>query len=241
MVILTAIQVFITLLFFIFGWAILKKEAYGIISGFATRPKEEQKQLIENGFPQKTGRLFIFTGFGMLILLPLSFTSFIYAVEVQFGFMLVFLLGGIIFLSKYELPHKRKRSYMISISLFVVVMSSLGYLSFIGYQDYKLVIRDDSFEITGMYGDEWKFKDINKLEVLEKMPEVTVKQNGFGTASMAKGVFSVKGYGSSLLFIKHGASSEILYIEARNKKIFINGKDTSETKGWFEQLQMYTE
>ncbi|WP_248892848.1 hypothetical protein [Bacillus methanolicus] len=52
---------------------------------------------------------------------------------------------------------------------------------------------------------------------------------------MAKGNFTVEGYGSSLLFIRKD-SSPYLYIELENKKIFINGRDSKETRGWYEQL-----
>jgi DMSO/TMAO reductase YedYZ heme-binding membrane subunit len=36
------------------------------------------------------------TAIGMTILLPLALTSFKFSMEVQFGFMLFFLLGGLI-------------------------------------------------------------------------------------------------------------------------------------------------
>jgi hypothetical protein len=241
MVPLIATELFVVILFFFLGWTIQKKEAYWLISGFAQRTKEEQALLIANGLPQRTGKLLIATSVGLLFLLPLALTPFKYAIEVQFGFMIVFLLGGLINLSRYEVPHKSKRSYLISISLFVVVIGSLSYLFLLGYQDYRFIIKDDSFEITGMYGDEWKFEEIKKVELLEKMPKVTVKQNGFGTVSMSKGVFSVKGYGSSLLFIKKGLSNDILFIETEKKKIFINGKNNNETRNWFERLQSHSQ
>jgi hypothetical protein len=240
MILLIATELFVIILFSSLGWAIRKKEAYWLISGFATRSKEEQAQLITNGLPQRTGKLLISTSVGLLLLLPLALSSFKYAIEVQFGFMILFLLGGLIYLSKYEVPNKRKRSYMISISLFVIVIGSLSYLSFLGNQDYQFIIKNDRFEITGMYGDEWKFESIKEVELLKEMPKVTSKQNGFGTSTMSKGVFSVKGHGSSLLFIKKGASSKILYIETEEKKIFINGKDTNETTEWFEALLKYS-
>jgi len=103
------IQVFVIGLFFLLGWAICYKEQYGLLSGFNGRSEEEQKQLIENGFPQKTGLLLIWTAVGMLILLPLVFTSFPYAIEVQYGFMIIFILGGFIYLTRYELPHNGKK------------------------------------------------------------------------------------------------------------------------------------
>jgi hypothetical protein len=236
---LFVIEIFMILLFFLLGWGIKTKKAYWLISGFATRPEEEQQELIKNGFLQKTGKLLMTTAVGMFILLPLLFTPFKFTMEVQFGFMILFLLGGLIYLSKYEVPKKRKRSYVISSTLFVVVIGFVGVLSFLGYQNYELTTRKDSFEITGMYGDEWKYEDIKRLELMEEMPEVTWKQDGFGLSTMSKGRFKVEGYGSSLLFIQKG-SSPYLYIELKDKIIFINSKNPEQTRSWYEKLSETT-
>jgi hypothetical protein len=236
MVFLMITQGVISLLFLILGWAITKKGAYGIISGFASRTIEEQKQLIENGFPQKVGKLFNFTGIGMIILFPLTFTGFSSALEVQFGFMLVSLLGGLVYLSKYEIPHKRKRTYIINMTMFIVIISGIAILSSYGYGDYELVVKDKSFEITGMYGDEWKIEDIKRLELMEKMPTITSKQNGFGTGTIAKGIFNVEDYGNSLLFIKKEITP-ILHIQVGTKDIFINGKNGGVSEEWFVRLK----
>ena len=88
-----------------------------------------------------------------------------------------------------------------------------------------------------MYGDEWPYSEIKTVELLEKMPNVTWKQNGFGTDRIAKGRFKVDGYGSSLLFIKKDQSSQVLYLELNDEKIFINGKNSAEVKNWYELLQ----
>lgn len=86
-------QISVILLFLILGWAVRFKKAYWLISGFASRSENEKEQLINSGYPQKTGSLLIGTAIGMLVLLPLSFTGFRFAMEVQFGFMMIVLLG----------------------------------------------------------------------------------------------------------------------------------------------------
>lgn len=232
---LLAIHISVILLFLILGWSVRKKEGYWLISGFASRPKEEQEELIGKGYPQKIGSLLIITALGMLILLPLMFTSFKYAMEVQFGFMIIFLMSGMIYLSKYDVPKKRKRSYIISISLFIVIIGGISALSYFSYQGYDLETKEKTFEITGMYGNEWKYEDIISFELMEKLPEVTVRTNGVGLPTLSKGHFKVKGFGSSLLFIQKGASP-YLYIELKDKKIFINDKNPEQTKIWFEQI-----
>jgi hypothetical protein len=232
---LIGIQLFLILLFSLLGWAIVKKEAYWLISNFNGRTTEEQKQLVKNGFPQRVGKLMLATSAGMAILLPLTFTSFNYSMDLQFGFMIIFLLGGLVYLSKYELPAKKKSSYIISSVLAIGTISFLGALSYFGYEDFEIKTNKDTFQITGMYGDEWHYSDLQTVKLLDEMPEITWKQNGFGLSTMAKGRFIVEDYGSSLLFI-HKGSSPYLYIEVDGEKIFFNQNNPEQTKKWYKFL-----
>ena len=231
------IQLIIALLFFILGFAIRKKKAYWLISGFNNRSEDEKQQLIQNGYPQKTGLWLILIAIGMIILLPLSFTPFPFRFEIQFGFLLLSTLGGMIYLSKYELPKKQKRSYIISSTIFIITLGLIITLFAFGEQKSEFILKENSFEITGMYGDQWNYSDIKKIELLKKMPDVTWRQNGFATDRMAKGHFKVTGYGNSLLFIKKDQSSPILYLKVKDENIFINGETAGEVKNWYQQLR----
>ncbi|OIU71819.1 DUF3784 domain-containing protein [Rossellomorea aquimaris] len=234
MVVLIGIQLFVIALFTLLGWAIRYKKVYELISGYAARSEEEKEELIRNGYPQKNGSLLLLTALGMLLLLPLALTHFRFTMEVQFGFMLIFLMGGMIYLSKYEVPRKRRRSYWISSILMAAVFALIGGITFIGYQKNELIVSKDSFQITGMYGDKWDKGKIETVELLDEMPEVTWKINGFGLSKKAKGVFKVKDYGRSLLFIKK--ESSYIYVKVKNQHLFINGGSPEETRLWYEEL-----
>lgn len=229
------IQLLLIVLFLIPGLIILKKKAYWLISGFNGRPKDEQEQLIKNGYPQMNGRLLVGTSIGMTILLVLNFTPFQYVLEAQFIFMLVFLLGGTIYNSRFEVPEKRKRSFLISSITSLITVVALIVIFTLGYQNSELVMNDDTFEITGLYGDEWGYTAIEKVELLEEMPNVGVRTNGFGLPTFSKGHFKVTDYGSSLLFIHHDYNP-ILYIKLTDKQVFINSKESAQTKSWYEEL-----
>ncbi|KMJ57999.1 hypothetical protein AB685_14335 [Bacillus sp. LL01] len=230
------IQLALVLVFLLIGWAIVKKEAYGLISSFRSRPQDEKEELIRNGYPQKTGKLLLATGLVLLLLLPLLFTAFPYALELQIGVMVVLLLGGFIYLSKYEIPKKRKKSYIISSSIAFITFGFLSVIFYFGYQDPELLLKEDSFEVTGVYGDEWYYEEVTHMELLDEMPEVTLRTNGYGMQSMSKGHFKVKDYESSLLFI-HKGNSPYLYIETKDDRIFINSKSAEQTKDWYHQLE----
>ena len=42
-----------------------------------------------------------------------------------------------------------------------------------------------------MYGQSWKISNIQKATLLEEMPEVLSKENGFDSATISKGHFNV--------------------------------------------------
>lgn len=235
--ILFIIELIMIAVFILIGWAIKKKKAYWLISGFSSRSKEEQEELIKNGLPQKTGTLMYIIGIEMLILLPLIFTPFKYVMEIQFGLMFATMMGGLIYLSRYEIPRKRKQSYIISIRLTIFLFIILGGLAYLGYQGFDLTVKENSFEISGIYGDKWNIDDIKGIELMERMPEVTVRQNGFGLSDVSKGYFKVKGYGKSLIFIEHGHSPYLYLHLHENRHIFINNKDPRITEQWYKELK----
>ncbi|WP_394231685.1 PH domain-containing protein [Niallia oryzisoli] len=80
----------------------------------------------------------------------------------------------------------------------------------------------------------WNIKDIQEVELLAEMPEVTIKSNGFATGTIAKGIFRVNEYGSSLLFIQK--QPPYLYIKVKNQPIFINGESPDETREWYNKV-----
>jgi hypothetical protein len=230
------IQLSVVLIFLVIGWAILKKEAYGLISSFRSRPKSEQEELIKKGYPQKTGKMLLVTGIVLLALLPLLLTSFPYALEMHIGVMVIMLLGGFIYVSKYDLPSKRKRSYIISILIAVITVGTLAVVFFLGIQEPKMTFNEDTFVISGVYGGEWKYSELTHIEIVDEMPEVTLRTNGYGTPTISKGHFRVKDVGKSLLFIYKG-NSPYIFIETERDKIFINSKSAGQTKDWYDLLK----
>jgi hypothetical protein len=222
-------------LFGLLGWMIKYKQYYGLISGFANRSEEEKKQLIQNGYPQKAGDILLLTAIVMLILLPIVFTSFLYFIEVQLGFMITLLMSGFIYLSKYEIPSKRKRSYIISSIISFLSLGLFITIFVIGYQNTELIMKETTFAIKGPYGDEWNFDDVTEIQLMNEMPEVTWKINGFGMSTASKGYFKVVGYGKSLLLIKK--EGPYIYMKVNDQLIFINGDTAEETQEWYEELK----
>lgn len=228
-------QVLLIALFALFAYIILKRRSYMFISGFATRSGEEQQQLIENGYPQGVGRMFLIIASGLLLLMPLGLTGFRYTFEVQMAFMMLVLFGGLIILSRREVPHKRKRSLLISVVMAIVVIGGVSVMLLIGAKQPDVTFGKSSMEISGMYGEKIPYRDIHSVELLDTMPRAGLKENGFGFADYAKGRFSVEGHGSSLLFVDM-KQTPILLIKTADRPVFITGGNPEETESWYREL-----
>ena len=240
MSLITWTQVVLIALFALFAYIILKKKAYFLISGFATRPDEEQEALIENGYPQGVGKLFLLLAAGMAALQLTVFFGFSYTFEIQIAFLFIVLFGGSILLSGKEIPKKRKRAFITSSVVAVLVIGGVGILLAVGSSQPELTFTGKAVEISGMYGETIGYKDIRSAELLDELPDIAYKENGFAFSSFARGWFKTRDYGSALLFVDD-RQKPVLFLDTTDGPVFITGDTPSETKEWKKQIDEKTD
>ncbi|MCT8136760.1 DUF3784 domain-containing protein [Anaerobacillus sp. CMMVII] len=102
MVVLVMVQLLTIAMFLLFGWLILKKEMYGLISGFAMKSEEEQQELINNGYPQASAKGLLNSGYILLIGLLLALFKVPFVIELSWAVMLVYLFGYLLSINKLE-------------------------------------------------------------------------------------------------------------------------------------------
>lgn len=221
-------------LFFGIAAAILKGKLYGLISGFNQKSEEEQERLIRHGFPQALGRLFLLLG--IVFLIGLIFVSFKipYAFEVTMLIMVILLFARLIRLQKFGKQAKRKRNYFITILFSIIFVGVITVMLVISTRDVELNIQEETFEITGMYGDTWPTDAISQVEIIEKLPEINRKTNGFDFLAYRKGHFDLDKYGKGMLFIKN-KEGPFLMIHLKETYLILNA-DESQVNKWYNKL-----
>lgn len=236
-----------TIIFIItMGWAliihggltylIVKKKEYSLISGFLNRPKEEQEYLIQNGYMEALGKIFkvsfyLFAATFLLGLLPIP-----YGFEIGIALFLIVLLGGLIWMQKYEVPQKRKKMYWITSIIMAVTVALVGGLTIAGLVDNEVTVNHEAFKISGMYGVEWPIEEIKSVELLDTLPEVITKTNGYASSGQLKGHFLLEEpYGSGLLFVNL-KNPPYLYVATNKDFLILNKKNSEETKTIYESL-----
>lgn len=223
----------------IFGgltYLIVKKKEYFLISGFNKRSEEEKVYLQENGYLDAMAKaltisFWIFALTFIVGLLPVP-----YGFEIGIGIFLIVLLGGMIWVQRYEVPYKRKKAIWTTAIISIVTLGFIIAIFVVGYIDNEIKVNQDIFEITGMYGLELDIDDIEHMTLLDELPEVIMKTNGFATTNLLKGRFQlVEPYGTGTLFIQK-RTKPVLYIQTKDDYVMIARKDANETKELYESL-----
>lgn len=107
--------------------------------------------------------------------------------------------------------------------LFVVIVYQLKN----SLKDNEIIIDRNKIEITGEYGTKITIRDLKCIELIDKLPEISSKTNGFALQTIKKGFFkTVKGEKVKLL-INSKRTPIILLITNDNQKIYYSAKDRS--------------
>lgn len=213
-----------------------KKGDFSFLNGFSNRPEEEKLYLEESGYLDAIGNLFAASFWIFLVTFIVGLLPIPYAFGIGITIFIVHLMIGLIWIQRYEVPHKRKKMIAImsllsaGILIFIAIMFGMGLIE----NDVK--ISEKSIEISGMYGDEWDFTEIERIELVDELPEVLFKTNGFAMTNILKGKFTLEEpYGNGLLFI-NGRGGPFLVIFTADEYVIIKKKDNEETVQLYKEL-----
>lgn len=216
---------------------IVKKKDYTFISGFSNRPKEEQERLIQSGFIEALGKLLVMTFFLFVITYVFWLLSVPHSLEIGFSVFTVALLGGMMWIQRFEVKKKRKKMFWITGSISIGTLLFIVGLNLVGMQENDVRVDETTLTVTGMYGVEWELADIQSVELLEELPEVIMRTNGFSLANYLKGRFRLeKPYGGGLLFIQK-KSPPYMYVVTEDDYFILNRKQANETRELYATLQ----
>lgn len=116
--------------------------------------------------------------------------------------------------------------------IFIFVISLIGY----GIMPTKIIINNNSLKITGQYGITTPIDQIEKCELLEKLPRITTKTKGMAMSNIRKGHFKMDNFGKCRLILTL-KNPPYIFVELKNgDKIIFNSSDSTSTKEHFKSL-----
>jgi hypothetical protein len=227
--------------FFMVGLGFLVKSFPNLIAGYNTMPKDKKKNVdIESLSTFMRNGLIVI---GFTIIIGYYFFKWIGFDLIANQIIPIVTLGGVIFmvLKAQKFDHNEdKKTKMTYIILGLIIAFVIGLISY-GFIPSKLIFNNSTIQFTGMYGFEINYSDINDVALVDNIPVIKMRTNGFSFGTVRKGFFNLDKYGKTRLLI-HSKNSPYLIISKKSgERTIINFKNKAETEDIYKKIKSITD
>jgi hypothetical protein len=105
-------------------------------------------------------------------------------------------------------------------------------------QPVDMEIDEIGVEFKGMYGELYRWEEIQELELRDDLPTIEMRTNGSSIAGKNKGYFKTKEYGKVKLYLD-SKNPPFIYMKVDSQYIIINLGEKEETTKAFENMENY--
>lgn len=123
---------------------------------------------------------------------------------------------------------------ILSLVAATVVLPAL--LLIFGSRDTEISFSDSAMKLSGMYGLDVEFNDIQSVDTLTMLPEIKSRTNGYASGKLLKGHFRLNDQSKVLLFIKKGIPPYIR-LKASKTTLFLNFDSPDSTRQVFSRVK----
>ena len=205
----------------------LVKSNPNLIAGYNTMSDEEKKNVDVEGLSSAMRNYLIFMGVFLVVFYLVFHWIGWEAVAQQAIFVSV--LGTTPFLILHAQKFNRNKGgrtkSWFAFSFIIVVVAVV--LSFIYYwaMSPQVKLNGKELSISGAYGSSW---EVRSVELIESIPPIEMKTDGFNLGETLKGDFRLEKWGTCKLFIESKSGPFILVTTSSGLKIIINQKTGTE-------------
>ncbi len=172
--------------------------------------------------------------------------GFIWGVDISWALFVVVIIVMLIRARGFNQPASLstpKSARIKKISLWAGSMITLAVAGLVTWNALptQYHLEDKQIIITGAYGLNINYYDIDDIILQTEMPVVDMKNNGLNMGPILKGHFTVQRIGGALLFLRsaHGPVL-IITFKDHSEPVLINFSDPAETNQLYQQLKSQT-
>ncbi len=177
-------------MFLLLAFTLNQNNAKYLLAGYNTASKEDREAFDLDGFLPFFKKFHIFLGLSFLVLGLGAF--FTLGGDAAGSFLGVYPIVAYIYFiwkaQKYGNPNKGINGKIGVFVLAITLIFVVGLLV-MGMRENRLVVNQSGVEITGIYGDDWQKAEINEILLIEDLPTISSRLNGFALESASKGWF----------------------------------------------------
>lgn len=226
----------VSLFFIVIGILISKYKCYWLISGYNTASKEEKYRVEIEKVAKHMARMC----YAIAIIIFLGAMSSKYYGISMFPFivlMLVVICGFLFYIQRFDHNKKSRAETVVTIIICFVAFSIVLITFSFGNEVNEIKVTETTIIIDGSYGTSIKKQDIKSIELIDNLPEVKLKINGYSDgSSIKKGDFKLKS-GEKVKLYTQSKTGPYIKISTINNDVYINYKDDKETLASFKILK----
>ena len=227
---ITAITL-ISILFVGIGFIVTDNNAKYLLSGYNTMSETAKSNFDIKSYIPYFRRFHIYLGFS-LFLIGLLLYYFVNPDWTAVFMVLYPILAYVYFIAKggkflKQKDSKQKRKRMLAMGIMLATLFGLSGMFLYSLRDNTIVIKDHVIEIKGDYGIELKIDDIKTIVLVDSIPNLSKKLNGFALTNVKKGDFETTS-GEKIKLLINVMSRPFLYIQMKdNFRIYYTAKGKS--------------
>ena len=217
-----------SLLFIGTGFIVTENNAKQLLAGYNTMSEEDRKKVNIKDYLSFFRNFHLFLGISFL-LLGLLITYF-FGKNVSGIFLAVYpIIAYIYFIwasSEYKIgnsTNSNKVGIIVLIATLILVTGLLG----VGYKEDPLILTKEAIEFKGIYGEKLSASKIESIQLVEQLPRIKKRTNGFALGSINKGFFKTEDGTSVKLILNADNKPYLLFTKSDGKEIYFSAKKST--------------
>ncbi len=232
----------ISMLFIAIAFMVTEKNARYILAGYNTMSEAERNAFDIKSYIPFFRKFYIFLG-GSLFVIGIILFYLINENAVSVFLVIYPIVAHFYSISKSSTYYKGlnskkyKWAYIVlgATLLFVAILFSTG------NRESELIFDSQKIEIKGMYGEVLTPDQITSIELVNELPEIALRTNGFSSGTVNKGYYDTRGGENIKLIINAEHPPYILISNTKGKKIYYSSRSKSNVEIFNELKNAFPE
>ncbi len=207
-----------------------------LIAGYNTMPPDRKAKVDIDGLSNWMQKGFVLMGL-IIVLGPYTLPLIgLQSLNDSIIFIAVFGIVPILLIGAQRFDHNNDNKVKKVLLPVIIVIAAGGFVVVLiayGTAPPTIILEDDRLNISGMYGVDCKVTD---LELLDNLPEVEMRTNGFHYGTVSKGNFRFENGSSAMLFLESETGPYIKVTSLTTPVIYINRASGPDTHTEFERM-----
>ena len=219
------ILLILSLLFIAIGYIITEKNAKYLLSGYNTMSEEDRKAFDLSSYIPAFRRFHLFLGVSFLLIgSALTFLISETAAGIFIALYPIVAYIGFFWIGKKYYRGNKGKGSNIGIGILIAALIFILALMAFGARENEMRISNEKITINGMYDEEIAVSGILSVCLVDSLPAITLRINGFGLGNIRKGYFKTSNGVVVKLIMNSGNNPCILITKKTGEEIFYSAR-----------------